>query len=375
MFLSVGDISFRGRRETNPESLPFRQVQFLFSKYNLVVANLESPLVTEKAIPVEGKCTLHGAPGWAEVLKECGVGLVSISNNHLMDYGEEGLQRTLQALDDAGIVHVGAGMDIKAACAPAFMDIADKTFAFLGRSNVVVSSPCYAGYGKPGVAWFDEDETIKAIQHGRSQADYVVLLLHWGIEHYNYPTPLQRTVASKLISAGADLILGHHPHVVQGEERIGSGLVSYSSGNFLFDEFFWNYIAADGYERTSESTLSGKNREGLMLAVTFDDNGQLNTNPFFSRITDDACVVPDDSAERIREYGKLCDGLQRQGYSILWKLYSLKLEWDLRLKHQYSPMVVMKKIHKLRPRHFRELAVRLKRSSRISTGKSTNPYE
>jgi poly-gamma-glutamate synthesis protein (capsule biosynthesis protein) len=75
---------------------------------------------------------------------------VSIANNHLMDYGVEGLKSTLQALDDAGIIHVGAGMDADTACAPAYMDVADNKFAFLGRSSVVVSSPCYATAGRPG---------------------------------------------------------------------------------------------------------------------------------------------------------------------------------------------------------------------------------
>jgi poly-gamma-glutamate synthesis protein (capsule biosynthesis protein) len=95
-----------------------------------VVANLESPLVTEAAIPLEGKCTLHGSPGWAEALKECGIGLECIANNHLMDYGVEGLRSTLQALDEAGIVHVGAGMDKATACSPAYVDVADEKLAF-----------------------------------------------------------------------------------------------------------------------------------------------------------------------------------------------------------------------------------------------------
>ena len=373
--LAVGDISFRGRRESNPDLLPFEQVRHLFNQHNLVVANLESPLVTDDAIPAEGKCTLHGSSGWADVLKECGIGLVSIANNHLMDYGVKGLKSTLQALDDAGIVHVGAGMDMGTACEPAYVKVGDKKVAFLGRSSVVVSSPCYATADRPGVAWFDEDDVLASIKQCRSQADFVVILLHWGIEHYQYPAPSQRAISAKLLSAGADLILGHHPHVVQGEERIGSSVVSYSSGNFLFDEFPWSFLAADGSERRAQATLSEKNRQGLMLEISFDKNGRTITKHQFSRIADDARVVRDETPKRDREYATLCSRLQWPGYGSWWKLYSLKKEWELRFRHQYSPAVVLRKIHKLRPRHVRELVLKLTRSSRISAGKSTNPYE
>ena len=104
-----------------------------------------------------------------------------------------------------------------------------------------VSSACFAGAETPGVAWLDEAETVAALRSCRSRADMVVLIVHWGIEEYRYPSPEQRAQALRLQAAGADLILGHHPHVLQGVEENSRGVIAYSLGNFLFDEFDWAF--------------------------------------------------------------------------------------------------------------------------------------
>jgi hypothetical protein len=301
--------------------------------------------------------------------------LVSLANNHLMDFGEPGLASTLQALETAGISCVGAGRDAEAACAPVFKKVSGKKFAFLARSSVEVSSRCYAGPDQAGVALLDEAELSDSVAGCREKADFVVVLLHWGMEHYHYPSPRQRLIAEKLAAAGVDIVLGHHPHVLQGEQKIGTALVSYSSGNFLFDEFPWSYVAADGQERSTRLALSEANRKGMMLEISISGTGELSTRQIFSRISEDAHVCLDGSPGRHKEYRKFCDRLHLPFYDQLWKIYSLKREWDLRLKHQYSPRIFLKKIHKLRPRHFGELTEKLKRASRISSGKTTNPYE
>ena len=373
--LTVGDISFRGRWENHPENLPFQRVRNQFEQYCFIVANLESPLVPNSFAPIAGKCTLRGDIGWAKILKSYGIALVSLANNHLMDYGEEGLRTTIESLELEGIQHVGAGRDADAARAPVIQELSGKKIAFLARSAVEVSSPCYAGTAKPGVALLDENELVTVIKGLKSRVDYVIVMLHWGIEHYHYPTSQQRRLAKVLAHAGADIILGHHPHVLQGEERVASCLISYSSGNFLFDEFPWSYLDEDGQERMTLSTLTTANREGMMLELSIENSAEIATRQIFTRITRDATVELDDSPLRKKTYQRLCDRLHMPFYDTFWKMYSLKREWDLRLKKQYAPRTVLTKIHKIRPRHFSELVMKIKRSSRISSGKSTNPYE
>jgi poly-gamma-glutamate capsule biosynthesis protein CapA/YwtB (metallophosphatase superfamily) len=373
--LAVGDISFKGRWDSIPTTIPFQHIIKHFEQNNFVIANLESPLVSDTVNSISGKCTLQGDLGWAKILCDCGISLVSLANNHLMDFGEQGLNNTIEALQSAGILYVGAGQDAKSACAPVFKDLSGNKLAFLARSAVEVSSLCYAGPEQPGVALLDENELVSAIKKCKETADLVIVMLHWGIEHYHYPTPQQRRLAKTLVSAGADIILGHHPHVLQGEEQIGNALVSYSSGNFLFDEFPWSYLTSDGQENKTQLTLTPANRQGMMLEVKIADNSRMTTKQIFTRISSDAIVEIDDSPARQSDYQKLCNRLHIQFYDTFWKSYSLKREWDLRLKNLYSPRMILKKIHKLRPRHFKELVVKIKRSSRISSGKSTNPYE
>lgn len=372
---AVGDISFKGRYEDKATSLVFRNIIAAFEKVDFMVANLESPLVSAESSAVPGKCTLRGAIAWAEILKKSGINLVSLSNNHMMDYGERGLFSTITALDDAGITYVGAGKDIQAACLPAFKDIAGKQIAFLGRSSVVVSSKCYAGEVQPGVAFLDIDELVGSIRKCRKNADYVIVMLHWGMEHYHYPSPSQRLIASKIAGAGADILLGHHPHVLQGEEVIDRTLVLYSSGNFFFDDFSWSATGEDGQENTYLSTLTGKNRQGMVSEICLSTDGRKSAKQTFTEITYDSVVRLDIFSGRINEFKKLCLRLHLPFYGIFWKLYSIKREWNLRLKNQLSPNFILHNFYKIRPRHFKELSVKVRRSAKVSSGKSTNPYE
>ena len=372
---AVGDISFKGHFENNVTDSICSDFFSSYRSFDLIVGNLESPLTSSSAVAVPGKCTLRGALSWAEVLKKQGISLVCLANNHLMDYGEQGLFETLAALDAAGVQYVGAGRDKEKACAPVFKDIAGRKFAFLACSSVEVSSRCYAESNQPGVAFLEEEELVASIKRFRCDVDIIVLMVHWGLEHYHYPTPQQRELARKLVAAGADIILGHHPHVLQGEEQIGKALVSYSSGNFLFDEFSWSYVAPDGSEHVYQSTLSEANRQAMMLKVTIPASGEISTNQIFTRISSEATVEIDRSPQRQAEYDKFCTRLHLPYYDHLWRLYALKREWDLRLSQQLSPGRILKKIHKIRPRHFKELMDKVRRSSRVSSGKSTNPYE
>ena len=376
-FLSVGDISLRGRYEDQPDIHPFRILKSYSKRVSFVIGNLESPLTDTGAQPVPGKCTLRGWLGWASVLNGVGVALVCVANNHMMDYGDKGLSSTMEVLDRFGLLYVGAGKNLQEAAKPVILELRDYKVAFLGRSSVEVSSKCYAHADEPGVAWLDKDELKRSIRACRREADFVVVCLHWGMEHYQYPSPSQRAFARELAEAGADLILGHHPHVLQGEERIGRTLVSYSSGNFLFDEFDWSVPDGKGGERTFRSTLTEKNRQGMMLEISIDSDGGISSRPIFTRISKSAIVELDDTPDRHAEYMRLCSRLTMPMplYSIFWKLYSMKQEWNLRFSNQLSPLNVIRKIHKIRPRHFKELAVKIRRSARVASEKSTNPYE
>ncbi len=368
---TVGDISFQGELSGTPDLSAFSDVCEILESTDLGIANLENPL-TVLAQKVPGKCTLRGNPGWAAVMKEAGINMVSLANNHMMDYGPEGLFDTMQCLDSAGIGHVGAGKNREEAQDPLIVSIGDWEVAFLARSAVIVSSPSYAGPSTPGVAFLDTGELIYNVRECRDAADLVIVLLHWGLEEYSYPAPAQKLLARQLVDAGADAIIGHHPHVMQGLQRLNRAVVAYSLGNFLFDEFSWK---PGSDNREMKFVLSESNRKGMILQLSWDGAMSLECSHVFTRIDSDGHVAIDNDHEREKEYATMSCAIERPLYTYWWRLYAIRREWDLRLKHTLRFSRVRKNIWKLRPRHFAELVRTMRRSTDITREKSTNPYD
>jgi poly-gamma-glutamate synthesis protein (capsule biosynthesis protein) len=375
---AVGDISFEGPRAHDASLEHFAGIASLLRRADLAIANLECALSDTGRNAIPGKCTLRGSPAWARVLREAGIRFVTLANNHVMDFGPEGLLATIDALRRAGVGFAGAGRNRDEACAPVFLDLAGRRVALLGRSAVIVSAPTYAAPGVPGVAFLETDETLEAIRACRARADLVILMVHWGIEEYSYPSPAQRALARRFIEAGADLVLGHHPHVLQGIERFGDGVVAYSLGNFAFDEFEWSYALPDGRLSPQFAPLSTENRRGGV--ATFEwVSGRASRVPrlatTFTRIDARGKVLVDDDPAREKSWRTLCAGLDRGFYAIRWRAYALRREWNLRLGEQASPRKVLSNLHRIRWRHVANAFAALLRSLRIVSQKTTNPYE
>lgn len=371
---AVGDISFEGKWADSPSDQLFTFISSAFAGADLVVGNLEGPLFDEHN-PVAGKTTFRGSTLWAEVLVKTGFRVLSLANNHMMDHGEEGLLQTMHTLDNEGLIYVGAGKDLETACAPVFVDILSMSIAFLGRSSVIVSSPSYASKDTAGVAFFDVEETKQRIRGCRQKADFVILMMHWGLEEYRYPTPEQRKVARELIQAGADLILGHHPHVIQGVEILEHGLGCYSLGNFLFDEFWWTLADNQGNAQRFYSSLTADNRKSGILTVRFSTKGVESYEFIPTLIAQDGILRLDKTFERKKEFNILCRRLQKPWYGLFWKFYSFKQECTLRLWPRLKNMMKWSKLKKMRLHHLLEFAQLLRKSAKIVEQKTTNPYE
>ena len=211
---------------------PFERVAHLLREADLTVANLEVAL-TERGVAAEKAYTFRTPPRFASGLVEAGIDLVSLGNNHIADFGREGIEDTLAALDALGIRHAGAGLDEAAARRPAVVEVEGLRIAFLSYTDIVKNS--FAGPDAPGVALATPEGIAADVGAARAQADVVVVLLHSGIEYTQAPQPAQQRLARAAVDAGALLVLGHHPHVLQGWERYGGGVIVYSLGNFVFD--------------------------------------------------------------------------------------------------------------------------------------------
>jgi Bacterial capsule synthesis protein PGA_cap len=371
---AIGDISFEGSNYIEPAFRIFKQVSALWSNSDFVACNLESPLL-EEGIPAIGKCVLKGNPGWAEIMHSAGIKLVSLANNHMMDYGSDGLLSTIETLKAATIPFIGAGDNIENARQPYFEKINGIETSFLARSSVIVNSPDYiASSGKPGVAFLDPKEVKSAICECKKQADKVILFVHWGLEHYNYPPVSQKKLAKDLIEAGVDLVIGHHPHVLQGTERISSGVVCHSLGNFIFDDVYWSFVGQEGEIHKRIIRLNSANREGGALRVDLAKN-RIEYKFIPTVIKADGSVDVDDLPERKKNYNLLSARLQMACYNVFWQIYALGREWNLRIKPMIEGKMSWSNIKKIRLRHIKQLVNKLGRSAKVASEKTTDPYE
>jgi len=235
----VGDVMMSGNVEKTllekGYDYPFAHVKPLFQADDHTIANLETP-ITEKGTPAENKAFVYkSSPLAVPAMKEAGIDAVNLANNHSMDQGIDGLLDTLAALENQQIDYVGAGRDETRAYAPVYVEKNGIRAAFLGFSRVVPEYGWYAGKRKPGVAaTYDPALAVQAIRQAKAAADLVVVIAHWGKEKVDLPVDHQTELAHTYIEAGADLVVGGHPHVLQGFEKYNGKWIAYSLGNFIF---------------------------------------------------------------------------------------------------------------------------------------------
>lgn len=172
-------------------------------------------------------------------LKELHIDIVSLANNHFFDLGEKGAQHTIELLDKEGILHCGAGRNLKEAGLPVVVEIQGKKIAFLGFCDTEyyhVYMCTYATEDTPGINPMQEDYVVSEIKKNAALYDYVVVLAHWGKENTFNPDMSTDKMARLMLKAGADVVLGSHPHQVQPVINTKKGSIAYSMGNFLFPE-------------------------------------------------------------------------------------------------------------------------------------------
>lgn len=258
-------------RKRNDFVYPFRQIKELTTSADIAVVNLEGPISTQG----ENQGSIYSFradPRSIEGLTFAGIDLVSFANNHTSDYGPAALSETLKLLSGAGIAVVGVGKDMAHARAAKFLEVNGLKIAFLGATPL---SPLWLTRknAAPAVAPLNEQLVIEDITSAREQgADIVVVLLHWGNEYETKHLPSQEIIAHHLIDAGATLVIGHHPHVLQEVEEYNGGIIAYSLGNFVFDQNF----SPDTHQGVLlKVTLKGKDVAMVEeVAIQFSDSYQ-----------------------------------------------------------------------------------------------------
>lgn len=233
---AVGDVALIGRAARaliEGRDPAWNGTASFLAEADVTFANFEMaiPRSDVRRSGVDVSPDLRGAPDALPALLESGIDVVSLANNHIMDWGEAALRETIAGLQEHGVTVVGAGETLDEAVAGRVIERHGVRVGFCAftPSHRWTATPTRAG-AAPLVL-----KHVRDSLNAMSDADVRVVSLHWGIEMSNYPTPDDRRLARAVLESGADLILGHHPHVIQGIERVGGGWVVYSMGNFVFD--------------------------------------------------------------------------------------------------------------------------------------------
>lgn len=221
---------------------PFKQVAPLLQKADLTFGNLECSL-SQKGTQIPGKGIWFRAdPSCAPALKRAGYDVLSIANNHILDYDSPALLDTLEFLREQGIDYVGGGKDLDEAAQPVIREVNGQKVAFVAATEMADIFWTYqyprtfeAKAELPGVRKLDVDQLVDSVSSLRDQVDVIVVSLHWGTEYSDYPEAVQKEAAHRLVDAGAKLVIGHHPHCLQGIEVYNGSLIAYSLGNFVYD--------------------------------------------------------------------------------------------------------------------------------------------
>lgn len=214
----------------------FSGVSDEFKKADAVVINLECPF-TDTISPINKKFIFRADSKWAADLRRVGVTHAVMANNHTNDQGRRGLVATDYHLHRVGIVPLGYGNNIDEQLAPTLVEKGDNKVAIFTATTLTIEN-WFRTDGKPGISQPTAEELTATISkfHTNNPDTKIITVLHWGVEFQQVPSINQRRLAHILADAGTDVIIGHHPHVVQPCDTIDNTVVFYSLGNFVFDQ-------------------------------------------------------------------------------------------------------------------------------------------
>lgn len=229
-------------RSVPPTANPFAKVKPALSSADLAIVNVETAISSRGTRQAGKEFTFRSAPSFADRIAAAGIDVVSLANNHTLDFGVSALLDTRAYLQRAGVQSVGAGSSRAEALMAAEFTIKGTRVAVLGASQIIPPGAWVATDARPGIASAGkhviDDNTrqlLRAVTNAKLSNDIVFVVMHWGIEGSPCPSPVQTTLAKQLRSAGATAVLGAHPHVLQPIVADTSGLTAYSLGNFIWD--------------------------------------------------------------------------------------------------------------------------------------------
>jgi poly-gamma-glutamate synthesis protein (capsule biosynthesis protein) len=366
-FAAVGDIYLGGlvgdTISKNGSSYPFQYTAEILSRYDITFGNLECPLTLAPCIEKSGPCW-HAGPATVDCLMRAGFDILNLSNNHIGDCGNQGIIDTLRTLEGAGLKAFGVGQQIGASPEPHIIEKNGIKIGFLAYCDSYIARSKSLG-GTP----IHQEQIIRDIGRLRGLVDNVIVSLHHGIEYSDYPTPRTIDLCRAVVDSGADVVLGHHPHVIQGWERYGNGIIVYSLGNFLTDfrdpkvkdqAMQRSFLVREGF--LTPDPADTRMEESIIFTCALTPDGVAHPSCIPLAATSDfQPFVPEEAqAKRIRQrLSRLSTGLSDPSLPVYRDLDKLSLKEAMSRAKPSAD--ILKRLHRVRPRHAK-LLVRYLRS-------------
>ena len=311
----TGDISLNGYWET-ADLFPFdSEITNFIASHDLVFINLESPCKGDHGENTRKTPRLHTSCNAIQTLEKIHPDVCVVANNHIYDQLEDGFIKTKKAVNSIGSEITGAGTSKHESQKPIRFDIGQfhvSVIAFISKQT----NPCIPSNANIHLNWLETDDLFTIIMSESSLGRFVIVSLHWGEDNSKFPTPDQRRLAFDLVDAGANIIWGHHPHVVQGWEKYKNATIFYSLGNNCFDDL---------PEVNTRWDIHG--RKGILVSLILNQQNPLNYSteiiPIYRESSTSQAHFNYEEREK-RNYSKLSSVLNLRNYEIFYDLYKLK---------------------------------------------------
>ncbi|KKQ86165.1 MAG: hypothetical protein UT08_C0001G0031 [Candidatus Woesebacteria bacterium GW2011_GWB1_38_8] len=293
-------------------------VSKIFKYHDIISGNFEGPVVINNPRPIRKVGSFLKQNKIAvDILIRSGFNLINLANNHIFDYGNSSLRFTIDSLNK--IKTVGAGMDFNSAYRPTIINIHGLRIAFLSYCEAEFGC-LLEDSGRGGYAWINHHKVIEIITSVKKTSDFVVIQVHAGVECIRLPLPEWRLRYKELIDWGADVVIGHHPHQVQGWELYKSKPIFYSLGNYYFDR----------------ENSDAKWNEGIIVSLTINKKGITDLNAIPIRRTQDKIYkMKRDTAKNLNRLNNL-----QENSKYIKEIDALALQlWEKRYKQYYIDVV------------------------------------
>jgi len=321
--IAVGDINLGNDKKAIQDIRYNESLQDIFKKADLVFANLEGPITNAGAEPVNGDFGLYSEFGTIKFLKNYGINLVSLANNHMGDYGPLSVEFTIDFLNENGIRHFGWGKNINEVLYPKIITV---NGIRIGLIALTFHDGRNAENYIPGMVPPEEPYYLPLLKKTRDESDFVIVSLHWGFEMYPYPQPKDKDLAHKLIDQGADLVLGHHPHVVQGHETYNGKHIFYSLGNFVFKSYYY---------KGNKQKQAEESKQTMFVSIDIDSSGihSFEYLPVYYNEDLSIQLVEGEKKDKFLAYYKnISDILVSKKYNSVFRKFRLSFEFPLKQK-------------------------------------------